>query len=54
MFLILRITAKSRVKVCMQWRMALSPSVATDRSKAVMFVYFKLNVFGVGVSCRVL
>ena len=26
--------------------------LATDRSKAVVLVLFKLNVFGVGVSCR--
>ena len=26
--------------------------LATDRSKAVVLVYFLLNVFGVGVSCR--
>ena len=25
---------------------------ATDRSKAVVLVWFLLNVFGVGVSCR--
>ena len=28
--------------------------LATDRSKAVVLVYFLLNVFGVGVSCRYL
>ena len=26
--------------------------LATDRSKAVVVMYFLLNVFGVGVSCR--
>ena len=26
--------------------------LATDRSKAVVLVWFLLNVFGVGVSCR--
>ena len=26
--------------------------LATERSKAVVLVYFPLNVFGVGVSCR--
>ena len=50
-------TPKSRVKVCAQWRMSLSPPppgslLATDRSKAVVLVEFLLNVFGVGVSCR--
>ena len=40
-----------------QWRMSLSPPppgslLATDRSKAVVLVWFLLNVFGVGVSCR--
>ena len=53
MFLVLRITPKSRAKVCAQWRMSLSPPpgslLATDRSKAVYLVYFLLNVF---VSCR--
>ena len=28
--------------------------LATDRSKAVVLVYFLLNVFGVGVSCCIL
>ena len=28
--------------------------LVTDRSKAVVLVYFLLNVFGVGVSCRFL
>ena len=28
--------------------------LATDRSKAVVLVWFLLNVFGVGVSCRIL
>ena len=35
--------------------MSLSPPgslLATDRSKAVVLVWFLLNVFGVGVSCR--
>ena len=32
--------------------MPLGSSLATDRSKAVVLVYFLLNVFGVGVSCR--
>ena len=35
--------------------MSISPPgslLATDRSKAVVLVYFLLNVFGVGVSCR--
>ena len=57
LFLVLRITPKSRVKVCAQWRMSLSPPgslLATDRSKAVVLVYFLLNIFGVGVSCRTL
>ena len=34
----------------------LKPSsslLATDRSKAVVLVLFLLNVFGVGVSCRI-
>ena len=26
--------------------------LATDRSKALVLVYFLLNVYGVGVSCR--
>ena len=55
MFLVLRITPKSRAKVCAQWRMSLSPPgslLATYRSKAVVLVLFLLNVFGVGVSCR--
>ena len=37
-----------------QWRI-IKPSgslLATDRSKAVVLVYFLLNVFGEGVSCR--
>ena len=40
-FLVLRITPKSRAKVCAQWRMSLSPPgglLATDRSKAVVLV----------------
>ena len=40
--LVLRITPKSRAKVCAQWRMSLSPPpgslLATDRSKAVVLV----------------
>ena len=54
MFLVLRITPKSRAKVCEQWRILKTPGslLATDRSKAVVLVYFLLNVFGVGVSCR--
>ena len=54
MFLVLGIAPKSRAKVCAQWRMSLSPGSlqATDRSKAVVLVWFLLNVFGVGVSCR--
>ena len=28
--------------------------LATDSSKAVILVYFLLNVFGVGISCRIL
>ena len=39
-----------------QWRILKPPPpdslLATDRSKAVVLVYFLLNVFGVGVSCR--
>ena len=27
--------------------------LATDSSKAVVLVYFLLNIFGVGVSCRI-
>ena len=57
MFLVLRITPKSRAKVCAQWRILKPPPpgslLATDRSKAVVLVkLFLLNVFGVGVSCR--
>ena len=54
MFLVLRITPKSRAKVCAQWRILKLPGglLATDRPKAVVLVYFLLNVFGVGVSCR--
>ena len=37
--------------------MPLSPPpgslLATDRSKAVVLVLFLLNVFGVGISCRI-
>ena len=36
--LVLRITPKSKAKVCVRWKMSLSPPiVATDRSKAVIF-----------------
>ena len=54
MFLALRITPKSRAKVCAQRRILKPPGslLATDRSKAVVLVYFLLHVFGVGVSCR--
>ena len=52
MFLVLRITPKSRAKVCAQWRMSPGSLLATDRSKAVVLVKFLPNVFGVGVSCR--
>ena len=42
LFLVQRITPKSRAKVCAQWRMSLSPHpgslLATDRSKAVVLV----------------
>ena len=37
--------------------MPLSPPgslLATDRSKAVVWVKFLLNIFAVGVSCRIL
>ena len=54
---LLKIAPKSRVKVCAQWRVSLrSPGslLATDRSKAVVLVYFLLNVYGVGVICRIL
>ena len=47
-------TFKSRAKVCAQWGVLKHPGslLATDRSKAAVLVYFLLNVFGVGVSCR--
>ena len=50
---VLRITPKSRAKVCAQWRILKPPGnlLATARSKAVVLVLFLLNVFGVGVSC---
>ena len=32
----------------------LGSLLATDRSKAVVLELFLLNVFGVGVSCRIL
>ena len=52
MFLLLRIAPKSRAKVCV---LKLPSSLlATDRSKAVVLVQSLLNVFGVGVSCRIL
>ena len=37
-----------------QWRILKSPGslLAIDQSKAVVLVYFLLNVFGEGVSCR--
>ena len=40
LFLVLRITPKSRTKVCAQWRMSESPGslLATGRSKAVVLV----------------
>ena len=55
MFLVLRITPKSRVNVFAQWRILKPPPgslLATDRSKAVVLMLFLLNVFRVGVSCR--
>ena len=54
MFLLLRITPKSRANVCAQWRVLKLPGslLATDRSKAVVLVKFLLNVFGEDVSCR--
>ena len=38
--IVLRITLKSRAKVCAQWRILKPPGslVATDRSKAVVLV----------------
>ena len=41
-FRVLRITHKSRAKVCTQGRMSLSPPVActADRFKAVIWVWF--------------
>ena len=40
LFLVLRITPKSRAKVCVQWRILKPPGslLATDRSKAVVLV----------------
>ena len=40
LFLVLRITSKSRAKVCSQWRILKHPGslLATDRSKAVVLV----------------
>ena len=54
MFLVLGIAPKSRSMVCAQWRVLKAPGslLAIDRSKAVVLVWFLLNVFGVGVSCR--
>ena len=54
MFLVLGMAPKSRAKVCTQWRILKPPGslLATDRSKAVVLVWFLLNVFGVGVSCH--
>ena len=54
MFLVLRITPKSRGKVCAQRRILKPPGslLATDRSKAVVLMLFLLNAFGVGESCR--
>ena len=54
MFLVLGIAPKSRAKVCTQWRILKPPGglLATDRSKAMVLVYFLHFVFGVGVSCR--
>ena len=44
LFLVTRITPKSRAKVCTQWTMSLSPppprSLATDRSQVVSLVLF--------------
>ena len=39
-FLVLRITPKSRAKVCAQWRIPKPPGslLVTDRSKAVVLV----------------
>ena len=40
LFLVIRITPKSRAKVCAQWMMSLSQPgslIATDRSKAVVW-----------------
>ena len=40
LFLVLRITPKSRAKVCAQWRIPKPPGslLATDRSKVVVLV----------------
>ena len=54
MFFVLRITPKSRAKVCAQWRI-LKPTdslLATDHSKAVVLVLFLLKKIKVGVLCR--
>ena len=54
MFLVLRITPKSRAKVCAQWRILKAPGslLATDRSKALVLGVILTKCFGVGVSCR--
>ena len=54
MFLVLGITPDSRAKVCALWRILKPPGslLATDRFKAVVLVWFLLDAFGVGVSCR--
>ena len=54
MFLVLGIAPKSRAKVCAQWRILKPPGslLATDRSKAMVLVWFLLHIFGVGVSCH--
>ena len=46
LFIVLRITPKSRTGVCARWRMSLPPGglLATDRAKAVVLVWFLLNV----------
>ena len=40
--------------VILLWHSLSLPYNYFDRSKAVILVYFLLNVFGVGVSCRIL
>ena len=46
LFLVLRITPKSKAKVCTQWRILKPPGslLATDRSKAVVLVLSLLIV----------